>query len=502
MSMRKLSFLLGCLLIISQALALEVSFTLVEPEVYPFESNQATTITLSAYNMDANTANDLSIGIDVQYPFKAASGESYEKIIGDLAAHTSVNKDFRLVTYDNVEAGDYVLKTYYCSSPCTYKQYVNLGVRFTASGDVEIVSYEFEDELLVPGEKNVLNVTLKNEGLAEANDVKLIITNEYDNQKHFVFLDKSNQYFIGDMNIGEIVSVPFEIKVSEDLSSGVYVLPVSVEFDGETHDLGEISFEVVNAADLSLTYSFGDDNLYPGLNTNLAITLVNEGSAKSKNLKLNLTGVGDYFILTDLPNYYRIGDLDVGESVTVNYDIVLNKELSPGVVSVPVYVDYGLGSSSLVGSIIFEVISKADVNIALVETDPVTPIKGESFTVMTTVENVGFGKAKSTIVEIVGDVTGTTTSYLGVLDKDEDDVAMMDVIPGKDTSYTIKVTYTDDLGIHEVSRDVSFVFSRPPIKKSYWWWLFSLLVILVVGYLWKTKRLRVKLHLHKETRKH
>lgn len=356
-----------------------MTMSLVTPESYPLESNKAVTLSITFHNDKAGPVNDLKVGLTVEYPFKTVAGETYERTIGRLGGLDSTTQNFRVLTYDDVPSGNYDLEPYWCTGDCNAQISSNVGIRFEGEQQLQMTSYSFTEPSLTPSQDTNLTINVKNYGSGKANNVILNITNDDDGVTPFIFKDKPNYYFIGDLRAGETASVDFQVRLSNDLEPGVYAIPVQVKSEAGNTSVGDLNFEVVNSG---------------------------------------------------------------------------------------------------------------DVRIAVIETDPTTPVKGEDYTLLVTVENVGQGKARSTKATLVGDVFGDTSSYIGVLDKDDSDVALFEVEDGSSKNYSVKVTYEDDLGNHATTTQIT-VRMKEGVGVNYTPLILLLVITGVAGFLyWWFKKKR------------
>lgn len=373
--MKRILALMSIFLMISSGYA--VTLSVADPSPYPLESNQAFSVTVQLYNNGLSRIDDYSIGIIPEYPFKTVSGETYEYKLGDIEPKTTVYKTFRLLTYDNVPEGNYNLKTYYCTGTCSSKSIDSQSLQFTGSATVQIISYAFNDTIIIPGQSYTLSIALKNYGTGDAQDVILNMTNYISDDNPFIFVDKPSNFYIGTINLSETKTINFTVKVNEDISRGVYSMPVKSTYDSASYNLGSIDFNV--------------------------------------------------------------------------------------------------GSSS-------------NISIIKIETDPLQIKKNEEFSVIITVENTGKGKAESVTAYLTGDYTGEKISYIGGLDSNEDDLAILNVLKTKGTEYGIKISYRDDLGYHEITGEYNLEVA--PLELNINWTLLLTLAIAGIGifYLYKKKR--------------
>ncbi len=343
--MKKAIALLLPLLLVNSIFAITITTT--DPTVYPLKSSTPFTLTVIAYNNEPQKKTNVSIGIEVESPFKTVQGELYEKQVGNIDTEEESKRYFRLFTEANVPEGNYPLKLYYCLDSCTVKKYADISMYFNASSNVQIKSMTMKNEL-IPGEEAKITLTLKNYGQAIAKETSINLTDN----GNVIFEGTNNQY-IGDVAINEEKQIEFKIRLNKDITPGIYDIPIKIKHDN-----------MIKAA----------------------------------------------------------------------------------------------------GDITYEVISKAELRIVATETDPLILTENTKFTMLVTVENTGRGSARSTLLEITDNVKGNRYGYVGTLEKDEDDIAIIEIVPNGQTTYTLKLSYIDDLGAHEITKAVTFTFNPAPPK--------------------------------------
>jgi len=299
-------------------------------------------ITVMVYNPELTVFDDLTVGLDLSYPFQAISGESYERRIGDLAATSSAYTSFRLKTYEDVPEGEYPLRVYHCSGECAAKNYKDIYLQFSGTSDLRLVNYSFSTQTIIPEEDFTITLSIKNFGTGKLRDLSVQINNSLQGLIPFLFKDKANNYYLGDLNPDSTMSIAFKVAVNDELEPGVYSIPV-----------------IVNTPTQSLH----------------------------------------------------------------------------------------------VGHLVFKLSAKADLTIPLVETEPVIPTLGKPVTIMATLENVGPGDAKSVVAVLEKGSKIVGANYIGKVESADDDVALFEIVQDAEKDYVVRVTYTDDLGEHEITKN-------------------------------------------------
>ncbi|PIO00596.1 hypothetical protein COT72_00780 [archaeon CG10_big_fil_rev_8_21_14_0_10_43_11] len=333
----------------SSAHALAVS--VVDPTTYPLTSNQPFSITVKVFNDGVTKLEDYSVGIQSEYPYKSLAGEVYTQKIGDINGKETILKTFRFLTYDNVIEGSYPLKVFTCTGQCGAKSFAVQNLQFSGSANIQISQYSFNTSELAPGEVAQLTIQLKNYGLGLASDGIINLTNVVSSYTPFIFLDKPSAYYIGDIAVNQTKNVTFLVRVNDNITKGVYAMPVQINYDNIAHDLANVQFEIV---------------------------------------------------------------------------------------------------------------SKANLEIFKIETEPLQPVRGSEFTVLISIENIGKGEATSTRISLEGDYIGERVSFIGSLDEHEDDIGLLRIFSLSGEQLTATLTYTDDLGTHTITQPITLTLGPAP----------------------------------------
>lgn len=138
----------------------------------------------------------------------------------------------------------------------------------------------------------------------------------------------------------------------------------------------------------------------------------------------------------------------------------------------------------------------AELNIASVKTNPLIPKVNEEISLAIRLENIGDSEAKSIKLELIdAPFMGTTQSFLGSLEEDEDGSSIFTLITEKSgkLNYQLRITYVDDYGEHSFTKDLEiFIQSQKqaiPLSRKIT--VISLISISVIGgivYLLRRKR--------------
>jgi hypothetical protein len=157
---------------------------------------------------------------------------------------------------------------------------------------------------------------------------------------------------------------------------------------------------------------------------------------------------------------FQIEQLVSGESVTKNLTLLIDKNIPPGLVEVPVRMHYFLLDGTPIdqpGTIGIDVRGEAELGITSVDTTPTRVSEGVPFDLMIRIQNTGTGDAKTVVAVIDLPISGEKEAFVGKIKPGNDAPATFILEGTKPGEYSYKTTifWTDDWGEHSFTRDLS-----------------------------------------------
>ncbi len=124
--------------------------------------------------------------------------------------------------------------------------------------------------------------------------------------------------------------------------------------------------------------------------------------------------------------------------------------------------------------------NEAELNIALVKTDPVIPKVEEEMTLTIRIENFGKGDANSVKAKVDLPFFGTKEAFLGSLETQDDSPAIFTLVPDKSGNfdYNIEITYKDDYGEHKITEGLELNVQG---KDKNWSLIFGVGSLIILG---------------------
>ena len=283
---------------------------------------------------------------------------------------------------------------------------------------VIIQNYSITPSVLAAGEKGTITVTLRSispgtrtSSITSGTDVASTTSPVIPYIESVTFKSKDVTLLSTDTkfegNIGPDQPVPVTFYIEAPQKTGLYFPEIWIRVrDGQSLKY-PIPVNVGTQLSIMRTPSLSLDSTYqtqvkPGTKIEGSITVKNEGSSQADNIQVTVNGTPPSVIVSGISSF-QIQALSPGESVIKNISLLVDKNTPPGLVNVPVRMQYALLDGNQVeqsGNIGLDVRGEAEIGITSVETTPVRVSEGEAFDLMIRVQNTGTGDAKSVAAEI------------------------------------------------------------------------------------------------------
>ncbi|HEY5572822.1 MAG TPA: IPT/TIG domain-containing protein [Anaerolineales bacterium] len=221
------------------------------------------------------------------------------------------------------------------------EQSIGLNVSDSASGQplVLLSSYETQPEALSPGEAFILRLQLSNVGDNSAR--QLLVTlggNEGNDTRPFAILGSGNVRFIQALDAGDNIDLEMRVMLAGSAESGVYNLPVSLEYESEESAERLVESQILNLLvsrrpNLRIDYYLKPETGQVGQPLELPIEVVNIGRELVNVSTIQVSGEG----LKVEDGEAFIGALDAGTSGSLDAGVVPERS---GTLSAIVTVNY------------------------------------------------------------------------------------------------------------------------------------------------------------------
>jgi len=242
----------------------------------------------------------------------------------------------------------------------------------------------------------------------------------------------------------------FKVRVDESAPNQDSDLKIAYYPVGSaTKSVRDVKLSVLGKADVEI-FSAEPDTLLPGKPTKVKFWVKNTGSAPIRDLVVSWSDPdGDILPLAD-ENRHKIGEIGVGESQYVEFNMIADPSASQGVNLIDVTLEFlRFGNSSKRSSEIAFIVG------GLTNFEVAQESVGQG-TLSLSVANVGVNSATGVILSVPDQdgwrVTGASDSFLGNLEPGDFTVASVEAVPllqGERQTLKVSVHYTDTVGIRQ-----------------------------------------------------
>jgi len=345
--------------------SLIIGWVSVKPEL--ITPGKEFTLTLAVRNVGGNRARNVLVTVVTASPFAPLKAGNV-RALGDIEPGKAAWASFQMITDRRAEAGAYnqkILLEYEDEEGQKHSSSYNTGIIVAPSmrkrPHLLLTRYQVTPVEPSPGEVFTLTLTLENVGDGSAHN---IIVN-FDLGDEFAILNSGGMLYLSLLQEGNYVQLEQPILISAMASSGVYRIPVKVEYEDQegtafSHSQ-DITVMVLRKPLLRVDFYEPITQVIVGQPFLLPVEVINIGKDT-----VNVTTVelqSEDVDITDGSMY--IGTLDGGTSGTIEATGIARK---PGIAAVRVVVHYVDDFNRLK-----EVVKELKVEVA--ETPPLPEIK-------------------------------------------------------------------------------------------------------------------------------
>ena len=364
---------------------------------------------------------------------------------------------------------------------------------------VTIMNYRVNPSVLMPDTLGTITITVTNTatsatlqesiGMTPADPATTKVTDINVNIENVHLegngIDVLTQDFerVGEIGPGQSIPITFSIRAPSkngmyfpevwiDTTNGKstrYPIPVNV------NTAVGIQRQAILIMDTSLTGSVN-----PGDEIPVTITVRNAGQTLADDVVIRIENVSAS-VAPKNSDSYHLGTIIAGGHQTVYLALLSDKKTDAGLVRVPVSISYNEidGSErSQISGIDLMMKGKAELGFVSVDTNPPRLTENTPFDLTVRIENTGTGEAKQVSATIDLPADGTKEAFIGKIKSGNDAPALflLEGLKGGNYPYTLNITYTDDMGVHTLTRQMNQYV--PPADNSTT--IIILLIIVVI----------------------
>ena len=383
----------------------------------------------------------------------------------------------------------------------------SLAVPVSAAGEptVTISNYRVTPSVLMPDTLGMITITVTNTatsaslqesiGITPADAATTLVRDINVNIEN-VHLEGSGvevltQDFdrVGEIGPGQSIPITFSIRAPS--KSGMYFPEVWIDTTNGKSTRYPIPVNVNTAVgihrqailimDTALTGSVN-----PGEEIPVTLTIRNAGQTLAEDVTLRIENVSAT-VAPKNSDSYHLGAIMAGGQQTVNLALLSDKKTEAGLVRVPVSISYneidGSGRTQQSG-IDLMMKGKAELGFVSVDTSPPRLAENTPFDLTIRIENTGTGEAKQVSANVDLPAEGTKEAFIGKIKSGNDAPAifLLEGLKGGNYPYTLNITYTDDMGVHTLTRQMNVRVSPADNSGTIIILLIVLVIVGVVGY--------------------
>jgi hypothetical protein len=368
---------------------------------------------------------------------------------------------------------------------------------------VTITDYKVSPSVLLPGSQGTITITVKNTaGSAQVSEKSGQLSDStYATVKTTdinVNLDNVNlegngiTVLSGAFNrvgaIGPGQSLQFTFSILAPSKSGVYYPEVWIDTAGGKSTRYPIPVNVntplgiQQKATLILDSTLtGSQN--PGDEIPVELTVTNAGQMLADGVTIKIDNVSST-VAPKNADLYHLGMIPAGQNTTLDLVLLSDKKAGAGLVRVPVTIVYnsidGVPQTQLTGiDVMFK--GKAELGFVSVDTNPPRLTENTPFDLTIRIENTGTGDAKQVSAKVDIPSEGTKEAFIGKIKPGNDAPALFLLEGAKSGNhpYNLTVTYTDDMGVHVMNRQMNL---RVPATDSSGTIILVLVILGILGF--------------------
>jgi hypothetical protein len=294
---------------------------------------------------------------------------------------------------------------------------------------------------------------------------------------------------VGEIGPGQSIQLTFSIQAPS--KSGMYFPEVWIDTTGGTSTRYPIPVNVNTAVGIErqailIMSSTLTGSVNPGDEIPVTLTVSNAGQTLADDVILRIENVSAT-VAPKNSDAYHLGAILAGGQKTVDMALLSDKKTTAGLVRIPVTISYhaidGSERTQITGiDLIMK--GKTELGFVSVDTNPPRLTENTPFDLTVRIENTGSGEAKQVSAMIDLPAEGTREAFIGKIKPGNDAPAifLLEGLKGGNYPYNLTITYTDDMGVHTLSRPMNVRVPPADMSGTIVFGLIILVIVGVIGY--------------------
>ncbi|MCK5321645.1 MAG: PLDc N-terminal domain-containing protein [Candidatus Aenigmarchaeota archaeon] len=310
----------------------QIDFTMLRYEPMPAEPGKYVNVFIKVENPGNSRTDEITIEFADNYPFRLADEDDRVKNIGSLGIdkEKSIVVEYRVIVDNNAVEGTNDLKlNYYQGEDKTIviEEVFNIDIQ-TSTKIITISNVVSDPVYLSPGSVAEVMMDIKNLESSKLYDLKVSMDFS-DTTIPFSPFQSVPEKHINIIGGDESRSVTFNLIADPDAVSGIYNIPVSVNYEDSSGTTIESSYTislVVNAVPKYKVDIKDSPLIAAGERGKVILSLSNIGSSEIKYLNLELLDTESYNLISVSSDY--LGNVGSDDFETSEFEIKVNSDFS------------------------------------------------------------------------------------------------------------------------------------------------------------------------------
>ncbi len=319
----------------------DIDVTMINHEPDPAEAGRYVTVRFKIENTGGETAQDVVAELLPKYPFSLDPGESAVKYIGSVRSRqvgdTGVIIDYRLKVDENALEGDNEIELRYKVKNDVWAKLEPFYIDIRPHDILLSIASVDAPKMIKPGEISKVDINLKNLALTFIKEIK--VTVDLDSVP-FATIGSTNRKIIKQIDSDSNATVSFNLMAEPDADSGLYKVPIEIEFFdrlGTLYTKNE-TVGLIVGAEPDLSIIIDSSEIYSSKGTGeVTLKFTNKGVTDIKFMNIKLKDSENYNILS--PKEVYVGNIDSDDYETADFKLSLGRIKGKEVV-LPLLVEY------------------------------------------------------------------------------------------------------------------------------------------------------------------
>jgi hypothetical protein len=262
----------------------DIDMVLIDQVPYPAEPGANVDIEVNLQNNGYGEASNVAVEIITTSPFSMVKGDRV-KTYPKIGARSTVKLTYTLLVDDSALAGDYDLK-FKLYNPVTPESYELKEIEITVLGETKLVvgSVETTPEILEPGGRAIIHVTISNVGTGDARYLEVKMNASSDD---LVPVLSGGTVYVGDLESGESKTVDLHFNIDPDADQNTYLSTLTITYKDENNEESTDTFTIGIPVEGTVTFEIV--SIEPEYSTDtLEIEVANKGTGDAQSVEARL----------------------------------------------------------------------------------------------------------------------------------------------------------------------------------------------------------------------